>query len=199
MFNTVKENLERLGYGVHCFATGEEAAAYLSTAIQGKTVGFGGSVTLNEIHLYEALADHNEVYWHQFAKDRQESLAIREKAASADVYISSVNGLSEQGEIINIDGNGNRVASTFYGHDTVYLVVGKNKLAPDYESALHRARHIAAPLNAKRLNKKTPCVVDGRCHDCNSPDRICCGLLVFWRKPMSCKVEVILVDEELGY
>ncbi len=199
MFDTLQNHLEKLGYTVQSFGKKEEATAYLASAIKGKTVGFGGSVTLNEMGLYEALVPENTVHWHQFAKDRAESLAIREQAAAADIYISSVNGLSEQGEIINIDGNGNRAASTFYGHKKVYLVVGKNKIAENYEAALWRARNIAGPRNAKRLNKNTPCVIDGRCHDCHSPDRICCGLLVFWRKPMSCDVEVILVDEELGY
>ena len=117
------------------------------------------------------------------------------------VYISSVNGLAETGEIINIDGNGNRVASTLFGHETVYLVVGSNKLAPDYESALWRARNIAAPKNAQRLNRKTPCAVKGdRCYDCSSPDRICRALVVLWGKPNTVKkMEILLVDEALGY
>ncbi len=199
MFDLLKQNLERLGYGVHCFSTKEEATAYLTETVRGRTIGFGGSVSLSQMGLYEALSLHNEVYSHHTAKDRAESLAIREKAATAELYISSVNGMAMTGEILNIDGNGNRVASTFYGHDTVYLVVGKNKIAENYEAALWRARNIAGPLNAKRLGKKTPCVADGHCHDCQSPDRICCGLLVFWRKPMSCRVEILLVDEELGY
>lgn len=92
------------------------------------------------------------------------------------------------------------MASIFYGHERVYLVVGKNKLAKDYDSALYRARNIAAPLNAKRLGMKTPCAVKAdRCYDCKSPDRICCGLSVLWRKPMTGEFEVILIDEELGF
>ena len=99
------------------------------------------------------------------------------------------------------DGNGNRIASTLFGHETVYLVVGSIKLAAVYESALWRARNIAAPKNAQRLNRKTPCAVKGdRCYDCGSPDRICRALVVLWGKPNTVKkMEILLVDEALGY
>ena len=118
----------------------------------------------------------------------------------ADIYISSVNGIAETGEIINIDNTGNRVAAVSYGPEKIYLVIGKNKIAPDYESALYRARNVASPLNAKRLNRKTPCAAKGdRCYDCNSPERICRNLSVFWEKPTGAEYEVILIDENLGY
>ena len=112
----------------------------------------------------------------------------------------SVNGLAETGELINIDGSGNRVASTLYGHEKVYLVIGRNKLAPTYDEALWRARNIAAPKNAQRMGRKTPCAVKGdRCYDCKSPDRICRGLVVLWEAMMGMEMEVVLVDEDLGY
>lgn len=199
MFTTLSENLEKLGYKVSVFKTAQDAVKYLDSSIDSKTVGFGGSVTLEEIGLYPALSSHNEVFWHQYATSRDESIDIRQKAMTTDIYISSVNAIAETGEIINIDGNCNRVASTMYGHEKVYLVVGKNKLAPDYDSALWRARNIAAPLNAKRLNKKTPCAVSGKCHNCNSPERICRALTVFWSKPLCNEIEVILIEENLGY
>ena len=199
MFTTLSENLEKLGYKVSVFKTAQDAVKYLDSSIDSKTVGFGGSVTLEEIGLYPALSSHNEVFWHQYAATGEESLNIRQKAMTTDIYISSVNAIAETGEIINIDGNCNRVASTMYGHEKVYLVIGKNKLAPDYDSALWRARNIAAPLNAKRLNKKTPCAVSGKCHNCNSPERICRALTVFWSKPLCNEIEVILIEENLGY
>ena len=116
------------------------------------------------------------------------------------LYLSSVNGLAETGEIINIDGTGNRVASGLYGHKKVYFIVGRNKLAPDYDAALWRARNIAGPKNAQRLQKKTPCAVKGdKCYDCKSPERICSALVVYWRKPSSMDFEVVLVDEDLGF
>ena len=193
-FETVKKNLEARGFSVKTFDTAAEAAAYLDGAIDGVSVGIGGSLTVQEMGLHEKLAAHNTVHWHW--TDGQEA---RAKSAGADVYITSANGLAETGEIINIDGSGNRVASTLYGHEKVYLVIGRNKLAPTYDEALWRARNIAAPKNAQRLGKKTPCAVKGdRCYDCKSPDRICRGLVVLWGAMMGMETEVILVDEDLG-
>ena len=186
--------LEELGYTVRCFDTAAQAADYLDRQIDGRTVSFGGSVTLQEMGLYPRLSAHNQVVWHWEGG----SLA---DAMTTDVYISSVNGLAETGEIINIDGTCNRVASTLFGHQTVYLVVGRNKIAPDYESALWRARNIAAPKNAQRLKRKTPCAAKGdRCYNCKSPERICKALTVLWGKPGGVEhMELILVDQELGY
>ena len=195
MFDTVKKNLEARGFSVRTFATAAEAAAYLNEAIDGKTVGFGGSVTLQDMGLYELLGSHNEVHWH-WVNGQEE----RKTAMGTQVYLSSANGLAETGEIINIDGSGNRVASTLYGHEKVYLVIGRNKLAPTYDEALWRARNIASPKNAQRLGCKTPCAVKGdRCYDCKSPGRICRGLVVLWGPMMGVEAEVVLVDEELGY
>ena len=186
--------LEELGYTLRCFDTAAQAADYLDRQIDGRTVSFGGSVTLQEMGLYPRLSTHNQVVWHWEGG----SLA---DAMTTDVYISSVNGLAETGEIINIDGTCNRVASTLFGHQTVYLVVGRNKIAPDYESALWRARNIAAPKNAQRLKRKTPCAAKGdRCYNCKSPERICKALTVLWGKPGGVEhMELILVDQELGY
>ena len=194
MFDTVKQNLETRGFSVRTFATAAEAAAYLNEAIDGKTVGFGGSVTLKDMGLYELLGSHNEVHWHWVNGPEERKAAMR-----TQVYLSSANGLAETGEIINIDGGGNRVASTLYGHEKVYLVIGRNKLAPTYDEALWRARNIASPKNAQRLGRKTPCAVKGdRCYDCKSPERICRGLVVLWGPMMGMETEVILVDEDLG-
>ena len=103
-------------------------------------------------------------------------------------------------ELINIDGNGNRVASSLYGHKKVWFIVGRNKLAPTYEEALWRARNIAAPKNAQRLGRKTPCAVHGdRCYDCKSPERICRGLVVLWEAVANMEMEVVLIDQDLGY
>ena len=194
-FTNVQKNLAGRGFSVKTFATGAEAAAYLDGAIDGKSVGIGGSVTAQELGLYDQLASHNEVHWHW-----TNGPAERAAAMGAQVYITSVNGLAETGELINIDGAGNRVAGTLFGHEKVYFIVGRNKLAPTYDQALWRARNIAGPKNAQRLNRKTPCAVKGdRCYDCKSPDRICRGLVVLWEAMMGMEMEVVLVDEELGY
>ncbi|MBD5442648.1 MAG: LUD domain-containing protein [Treponema sp.] len=199
-FSIVEKNLKDKGYTVTIFQTAAEAVKYLDTQIDRQTVGFGGSMTLEKMGLYETLQSHNTVFWHQRIPEGKTSKEIRLAANNATIYISSVNGLAETGEIINIDGNCNRVASIFYGHEKVYLVIGKNKLAKDYGSALYRARNIASPLNAKRAGVKTPCAIKGdKCYDCKSPERICRGLSVLWGKPMTGEFEVILIDEELGY
>ena len=191
-----KENLEARGYRVRLLPDRVSAAEYLDGAIDGTSVGFGGSVTLEQLGVSPGLGRHNTVFWHW----KQNPPDARASAANAAVYLSSVNALAETGELINIDGAGNRVASTLYGHRKVYLVIGRNKLAEDYDSALWRARNVAAPKNAQRLNCKTPCAVKGdRCYDCKSPDRICCGLVVLWRPMMGQDIEIILVDEDLGY
>jgi L-lactate utilization protein LutB len=194
-FEVVKKNLEDRGFAVTVCETAADAAEYLNKAIDDKTVGIGGSLTIKELDIHNKLVLHNEVYWHWLGGNTD-----RELAADADVYLTSANGLAETGEIINIDGIGNRVASTLYGHEKVYFVIGRNKLAPTYEEALWRARNIAAPKNAKKLGKKTPCAINGdRCYDCKSPDRICRGLVVHWTAMMGMEMEVVLVDEDLGF
>lgn len=193
-------NLENKGYLVSVFDTKEEAAKYLNGQIDGRVVGFGGSVTLHELNLYDMLASHNTVYWHDKKPEDMTIAQTRTAASHAEIYVSSVNGISEQGEIVNIDGTGNRVAAISYGPSKVYLVVGENKVAADYEAALFRARNIAAPLNAKRLNRKTPCAVNAdKCYNCNSPERICRILSVLWEKPAGAEYEVVLIKENLGY
>ena len=200
MFDVLKKSLENKGYEVLTFATGTEAAEALDTRIDGKTVGIGGSLTVHQLGLFGKLAGHNTVYWHDEVPEGMTPVQTRSAATRAQVYLSSVNGISEQGEIVNIDNTGNRVAAISYGPEEVFLIAGKNKVAPDFEAALWRARNVAAPLNAKRLNRKTPCAVKAdRCYDCKSPDRICRNLSVLWTKPAGAHYTVVLIDEELGY
>lgn len=199
-FMNLKYNLENKGYKVSVFATKEAAAEYLDSQIDGKIVGFGGSVTLQEMDLFRVLSIHNTVYWHDEKPENMTMMETRSAATKAEIYISSVNGISEQGEIVNIDNTGNRVAAISYGPSKIYLVIGANKVVKDYNTALLRARNIAAPLNAKRLHRKTPCAVNAdRCYDCKSPERICRNLSVLWDKPTGAEYELILVDEDLGY
>ena len=193
-YEKLTKTLEGLGYHVSHFATAKEAASYLDRQIDQTSVAFGGSVTLQDMELYPMLAKHNQVIWHWEGGSQMDAI-------STQVYITSVNGLAETGEIINIDGTGKRVASTLFGHKKVYFVVGSNKIAPDYDAALWRARNIASPKNAQRLGMKTPCAAKGdRCYNCQSPDRICRALVVLWEKPKGTQeMELVLVDEALGY
>lgn len=193
---TVKKNLEDRGYTVRLFPTGAEAADYLEDTVAGKTVGFGGSVTLDALGLYERLGKRCKTIWHWKWEDAS---AARREAQTADIYLTSVNALAETGELVNIDGAGNRVASTLFGNEKVYFVIGRNKLAPTVDAAVWRARNIASPRNAQRLGRKTPCAVKGdRCYDCRSPERICRGLVTLWGPMLGMEAEVLLIDEDLG-
>ena len=137
-----------------------------------------------------------------YARGRSWDRKDTDKGVTAPVYISSANGVAETGELVNIDGTGNRVAATLYGPEKVYFIVGLNKLAPTLEAAIWRARNIASPLNAKRLNRRTPCALSEvmKCYDCQSPERICRGMTIHMG-PMKGVGEtiVVLIDEELGY
>jgi len=190
-------NLRRRGFDVSIFNTKDEARDYLAGKLTGAVIGMGGSVTLRDMGLYDALSPRNTV-WNHWVQDPD---TARKNAAVADVYITSANAIAETGEIINIDGAGNRVASTLYGKKEVYFVVGVNKFAESYDQALWRARNIASPKNARRLNKNTPCAKSGdKCYDCSSPERICRGLVVLWGPPIGVgRTEIVIVNEELGY
>ena len=196
----LQENLESRGFKVSYFDKKEDGAQYICDQTTGQKVGLGGSVTLDQMGMYEKLSENNEVLWHWRIPEGQTGADVLKAARSADVYLSSVNGIAETGEIVNIDNTGNRVAATLYGHKKVFLVAGVNKIAPDVDSAIYRSRNIAAPPNARRLGKKTPCAVKAdKCYDCKSPDRICRGLVVLWEAPVGCEYEVVLIGEELGY
>lgn len=191
-------SLQKRGFTVHYFETAAEAADYLCGSILGKTVGIGGSVTIEQMGLYDRLVKNNTVHWHWVTNDQETRLAANDAA----VYLSSANAISETGEIVNIDGSGNRVAATLYHHERVVFVAGVNKLAPDLERAMFRARNVAAPLNARRLKFNTPCAVgkEIKCYDCASKDRICNGFVTIVCPMRGVGVtEVVLVGEELGY
>ena len=191
------KNLENRGFRVHRFASGAEAAEFLVQTLHGTSIGIGGSVTIDTLGVYDRLCGSNKVFWHW----KNHAPETRERAGKAETYLCSANGVSENGEIVNIDGFGNRVAGTIYGPERVFLVVGRNKIAQDLTGAIDRARNIAAPLNARRLNRHTPCAVgEPRCHDCRSPEKVCGVMTVFFMPPTSIKeFHVILVDEDLGY
>jgi len=199
-FTKLKNSLECLGYTVSEFNDAKEATKYLANQLRGRTIGIGGSVTVEEMKLYDALVSHNDVYWHMRLPENMSAMEARKKANLSDLYISSVNGIAETGEIINIDNTGNRVSAISFGHDKVYFIIGENKIASSYEKALDRARNIAARLNVKRIGVKTPCAIKGdKCYNCKSPQRICRNFSVLWEKPTGSEYEVILIHEKLGY
>lgn len=187
-------NFKNHGFTAKYFDTTAEAGAYLADELKGEIIGFGGSVTLRDMELYDLLSKENTVCWHW--KNPADATRFSEFTA----YVTSANAVSETGELVNIDATGNRVASSLYGGKKLYFVCGVNKMTPDLPAAIDRARNVAAPANAKRLNRKTPCVVTGKCHDCSSPERICRGMVIHMR-PMNGfeRTEVIIVGENLGF
>ena len=190
------KNLKLRGFEASFFENKEAASDYLISQIKHTTVGIGGCLTADQMGLYEKLCEAgNDVAWHW----RTPGWETLEKENAAEVFISSANAIAETGEILNIDGRGNRLAGLVFGKKRVYIVAGTNKLCPDFDSALSRARNTAAVKNVKRFPNETPCKIDGKCHDCRVPDRVCNALMVLWGPMMDMeKVEVILIDEELG-
>lgn len=199
-YDKLVSNLEGRGFTVHSAAGGEEAKKLVLDLIGDRaSVGCGGSMTISSLGLPDALrAQGNPVYFHWDVKP-EERAEIFEKAKAADWYLCSTNAITMNAKLINIDGNGNRVAATLFGHKKVFIISGTNKICPDFDSALHRARNVAAVLNAKRFDIKTPCKLDGKCHDCRSPQRICKALTVLWGPMGGMETEVVLIGEELGY
>ena len=194
------EALKRRGYEVSCFNTGAEAAAYLNRKIDGMTVGFGDSETLLQMHLFEMLQTHNDVYHPMYPREGKGFYSTARDCLTTEIFLLSANGLAETGEIVNIDGTGNRIAGSLYGHKKVYFVISRNKICPTLEEAAFRARNVAAPMNAERHGYKTPCAIKkDRCYDCRSPQRICSAQVIYWRKMNHTDMEVVLIDEDMGY
>ena len=164
---------------------------------EGETISCGGSVTLAESGIRDLMKSGRYQFIDREEMDPREAYL---KTFDADVFLTSANAITEEGELYNVDGNGNRVSASLFGHRKVYIVAGKNKVSPDYDSALWRLRNVVAPKNAQRLGRKTPCAVKGdKCYDCHSPDRICRGLVVLYQKMRPMDMEVVLIDQELGY
>lgn len=198
---SVIKALENNRYSVSYFTSNVEAAGYLNSSLDHVVIGFGDSETLSQMRLYEKLSTHNTVYDPKQNKNNNEFLDIAKKCLTTEVYLTSVNAMSETGELVNIDGTGNRVAGSLFGHKKVYYVIGTNKIESNLEKAIWRARNIAAPQNAKRLGLRTPCAIKGdHCYNCSSPDRICNALTIYWKKMNDVDdVEIILIDENLGF
>ena len=192
--------LRERGYEVSCFAAKAEAAAYIDSQVDGKLVGFGDSETMLSMGLYERLAGHNDVYDPMHPRDGLDFYGIARKCLLTDIFFTSVNGIAETGEMVNIDGTGNRVAGSLFGHEKVYFIVTSNKIAPTLEEAAWRARNVAAPLNAARHHYRTPCAVKrDRCYDCRSPQRICNAQTIYWRKMNHMAMEIVLIEEPGGF
>ena len=195
------KNLERRHIKGYYCPTAKEAVGLVSNLIEdGSSVTWGGSMTIRDMGIPAALHARQSltVYDRDLAADREEAQQIYLKAFSSDYYLSSINGLSEDGQIVNVDGTGNRVAAITFGPKNVIFVVGVNKVTQDVESALKRARSTAGPINTARFDIETPCKIDGVCHNCNSADCICNYIHILRNSPRG-KHQVVIVGENLGY
>lgn len=195
---TIIKGLESRNMSGYYAANADEAREIaLSLIPKGSTITHGGSMTIEEIGLRKAIAsgDYNYI-------DRENSAdpqAAMREAYSADVYLGSVNAITEDGILVNIDGNSNRVSAYAFGPSKLVLVVGMQKVAKDWDTALKRARSEAATMNTQRFGISTPCTKTGTCMDCKSPDTICCQFLITRYSRHKDRIHVILVDEELGF
>ena len=202
-------SLRRNGYTVSYFETGGEAVEHIAASLTEAgitTAAFGGSATLTAIGLHARLeADGITVLNPDFPDPGENFRSVAMKSADADCYLLSANALSENGEIVNIDGVGNRLAGSLYGHGKVIYVIGTNKITTDVASAVYRARNVAAPKNCLRFGLDTPCAVyarengETRCFNCDHPRRICRSMLIHLTRPTGCGAEVVLINEELGF
>ena len=164
---------------------------------EGSTVTRGGCLTSAQIGLDAALKDGNyDFIEREKFEDQRKAMLL---AYDSDVYLASANAITEDGIIVNIDGNSNRVSAIAYGPKKVVFLVGMNKVAKDVDSAIKRARNVAAPVNALRLNRNTPCTKTGSCMNCLSPDTICCNFMITRFSRAAGRIHVILINEELGF
>ncbi len=199
-FETIVKVYNKKGFNARAFENIEQVVKVLEEEIkQNQSVGVGGSMTVKQSGITDILrARGNTVYFH-WEEDASKASQIRKLASQADVYISGTNAATVDGKLVNIDGFGNRVSSMFYGPDKVYIICGKNKITKDEEAAEDRIKTVACPLNAKRLKLNTPCKKTGRCHDCDVPDRMCSVKVVLERCPKGKEINIMFVDQELGY
>lgn len=165
---------------------------------EGTQVGFGGSMTLDESGVMKLLRSGS---YDLLDRDAEgvDPIAVMRQMFTCDTYFTSSNAITEEGELYNVDGNGNRVAAMLYGPKSVIVVVGYNKIVRDLEDATLRVRGMAAPANTIRLGRKTPCVITGTCEDCHGEDRICCDYVVMSHQRIKDRIKVIIVGEQLGY
>ncbi|HNT98401.1 MAG TPA: LUD domain-containing protein [Elusimicrobiales bacterium] len=187
------------GFGARVFDTGEEAAAY-AAALPGVSAGMGGSMTARDLGLAAKLrAAGKEIVTHSPGMTPEERRAVWLRAQASDLYFASPQAVTMDGKLIFLDAYGNRGAAVIYGPKKIVLIAGANKLSADEAAGLRRARDIAAVANNIRLKKDNPCVKTGRCADCASPSRICNAVTLLWKRPLASDIEVLLVNEDLGY
>lgn len=197
----IVKNLEARNMEAYYVKTKEEALdKALSLIKEGSSVGWGGSMSVGEIGLQDAIRNGNyKVLDRENAKTPEEKGRIAREIFSCDYFLTSSNAITEDGILVNIDGMANRVAAICFGPENVIMIVGMNKVAKTEEEAMSRARNIAAPINAQRFPIDTPCKKTGCCYNCKTPDTICCQFVTTRYSKIPKRIKVILVDEVLGF
>ena len=198
---TIIKGLEkRQMEGYYCPDRTSAVAKALELMPEGSSIAWGGSMSLHESGLMEAVCHGSyEIIDRESAKTPEEQRQLYGRVACCDYFLMSTNAITMDGELVNIDGRGNRVAFLCYGPQNVIILAGMNKVVTDVDAGLKRVRNTATPANTVRLHKKTPCAVTGRCGECFSPDCICSQFVVTRRSGVPGRIKVILVGEELGY
>lgn len=194
----VIKGLESRNMSGYYAANKEEALARALELIpEGSTVAMGGAMSAHEIGLVQAVKEGN---YHFIDRDEEpDPRAAMLAAYDADVFLASANAITEDGILINIDGNSNRVSAIAQGPRKVVFIVGMNKVCDDVDGAMKRARNVAAPINAQRFGLSTPCAKTGSCYDCKSPDTICCQFLMTRFSRHEGRIHVVLVNDNLGF
>ncbi len=198
----VVEKLKAHDFGALYVKTRQEAVKEIYDRIApGAKIGVGGSITIRALGILDLLKARGDIVYDHWIPGQSEadSIPIRKAQLSADWFLSSVNAVTTTGELIAIDGIGNRVNGITFGPAHVIVVAGYNKIVDDIQAGIRRAKDVSAPINAKRLNVNVPCAKAGRCVDCNSPNRICRAIVIHERRPIWTDVLIVLVGEELGY
>jgi hypothetical protein len=200
--DTIIKNLEKRQMEGYFFETATDAIAYAeSYFFNGCAVGYGGSTTLTDCGMMDILRSNQDIvlYDRENAKNPEELHHIYHQSFDTDYFFMSSNAITTQGELVNIDGTGNRVAALIYGPKNVILFIGMNKVCRDVNEAIQRVHNVASPTNCNRLNRKTPCALTGVCADCLSPDCICNQTVITRRSGTPGRIKVFLIGEELGY
>ncbi|MDD3224699.1 MAG: lactate utilization protein [Clostridium sp.] len=200
--NRTIENLEKNNMDAFAVKDEKELIEKIGKILkEGETVGVGGSMTLFETGVIDYLRNgkYNFIDRYKEGTTPEELKKVYRKIFSADTFISSSNAITEDGELYNVDGNGNRVAAMIYGPDKVIIVAGINKIVKDVDEAIERNKKYSAPANAKRLNRRTPCAKVGYCMNCKSEDRICNEYTLIRRQQRRGRITVIFVNKKLGY
>ena len=202
MMKKAKTALEKHNFLVELCMSGNEAREKALKELDTKSsIGIGGSMTVREIGLFDHLKENDYNLIDPYVPDltREQVFELRRKTLMSDLFLAGCNAVTLEGEIVNIDGYGNRVSAIIFGPRKVFLFAGMNKIVMGRQQAIDRVLDVAAPINAKRLGRKTPCAEDGFCTDCDSPERICKHLTINMRQNIPDRIKIFLIKENLGF